>query len=129
MKKLLVAAAFLSIGSFGLTAQTAKTSAGSNQKVEKKESSASPVKKQIKASPIKAEETTTKTVSSDAVKKVETPAKGETSTNKTAAPKNLKKDGTPDMRYKENQKLKKDGTPDLRYKENHPIKKAVPTQK
>jgi len=39
----------------------------------------------------------------------------------------MKKDGTPDMRYKENQKgsaktapkhLKKDGTPDKRYKEN-----------
>lgn len=30
----------------------------------------------------------------------------------------LKKDGTPDKRYKENQKLKKDGTPDKRFKEN-----------
>jgi hypothetical protein len=30
----------------------------------------------------------------------------------------MKKDGTPDKRYKENQKLKKDGTPDKRYKEN-----------
>lgn len=30
----------------------------------------------------------------------------------------LKKDGTPDRRFKENQKLKKDGTPDKRYKEN-----------
>jgi len=30
----------------------------------------------------------------------------------------LKKDGTPDKRFKENQKLKKDGTPDKRYKEN-----------
>ena len=113
MKKLIVAAAFLSMGSFGLTAQTTKTSAESNQKVEKKESTASPVKKQIKSSPIKTEATTTKTVSSEAVKKIETPAKSETSTNKTAAPKNLKNEGTPDMRYKE----------------NHPIKKAVPTQK
>ncbi len=30
----------------------------------------------------------------------------------------MKKDGTPDKRYKANQKLKKDGTPDKRYKEN-----------
>jgi hypothetical protein len=30
----------------------------------------------------------------------------------------LKKDGTPDKRFKQNQKLKKDGTPDKRYKEN-----------
>ena len=30
----------------------------------------------------------------------------------------MKKDGTPDKRYKENQKLKKDGTPDKRYKVN-----------
>ena len=30
----------------------------------------------------------------------------------------LKKDGTPDKRYKANQKLKKDGTPDKRYKVN-----------
>ena len=30
----------------------------------------------------------------------------------------LKKDGTPDKRYKANQKLKKDGTPDKRYKGN-----------
>lgn len=30
----------------------------------------------------------------------------------------LKKDGTPDKRYKENQRLKKDGTPDKRYKDN-----------
>jgi hypothetical protein len=35
----------------------------------------------------------------------------------------LKKDGTPDKRYKENQKLKKDGTPDKRYKENKPSEK------
>jgi hypothetical protein len=36
----------------------------------------------------------------------------------------LKKDGTPDKRYKENQKLKKDGTPDMRYKENKPAEKG-----
>ena len=35
----------------------------------------------------------------------------------------LKKDGTPDKRYKENQKLKKDGTLDKRYKENKPSEK------
>ena len=34
-----------------------------------------------------------------------------------------KKDGTPDRRYKENQKLKKDGTPDKRFKENKAEKK------
>jgi hypothetical protein len=42
----------------------------------------------------------------------------------TAGP--LKKDGTPDKRYKANQKLKKDGTPDKRYKEN---KAATPAAK
>ncbi len=43
----------------------------------------------------------------------------------------MKKDGTPDKRYKANQKakpmvagtMKKDGTPDMRYKKN---KKAIP---
>ena len=43
-------------------------------------------------------------------------------TVKTTVSKNptikLKKDGTPDKRYKANQKLKKDGTPDKRYKGN-----------
>ena len=31
----------------------------------------------------------------------------------------MKKDGTPDRRFKANQKLKKDGTPDKRFKENN----------
>lgn len=38
--------------------------------------------------------------------------------SKPAAVGPVKKDGTPDKRYKANQKLKKDGTPDKRYKEN-----------
>jgi hypothetical protein len=46
-------------------------------------------------------------------------------TTKSAAPK--KADGTPDMRYKANQKAaptKADGSPDMRYKANQ---KAAPT--
>ncbi|HRG58851.1 MAG TPA: hypothetical protein PK323_07805 [Bacteroidia bacterium] len=46
------------------------------------------------------------------------PAKSNENTNVQQGKPVLKKDGTPDRRYKENQKLKKDGTPDKRYKEN-----------
>ncbi len=46
--------------------------------------------------------------------KVQTEKKA-TSTVKNPAIK-LKKDGTPDKRYKANQRLKKDGTPDKRFK-------------
>jgi hypothetical protein len=113
MKKLLLAAALITVGSIGLTAQTAKTNAGSTPKAEKKEPVGTSGAKKGKASPIKAEATTTKTISSVNVKKVEPPLKTESSPNSQATPKNLKKDGTPVMRPNQNM----------------PINKAVPTQK
>ncbi len=45
-----------------------------------------------------------------------------------SAAKHTKKDGTPDKRYKENQKVKKDGTPDMRYKENKPSTAPSPAK-
>ncbi len=42
--------------------------------------------------------------------------KSEMKTTTTNSSVRMKKDGTPDKRYKANQKLKKDGTPDRRYK-------------
>ena len=42
--------------------------------------------------------------------------KSEVKTATTNSVARMKKDGTPDKRYKANQKLKKDGTPDRRYK-------------
>ncbi len=72
-----------------------------------------------KAMPVQAQnDKKTKTVSANSVVAAN-------STKKTTPPKTvsntaikLKKDGTPDKRYKENQRLKKDGTPDKRYKVN-----------
>lgn len=49
-----------------------------------------------------------------------TPPKPADNSKAQQAKPGMKKDGTPDKRYKQNQKLKKDGTPDKRFKQNKP---------
>jgi hypothetical protein len=114
MKKILVAVFALSLGLTSINAQTTKSGTSAKPAVQQP-SKTTPTKStapQKETAPSKASKPTQAT----APAKAQAPAKSKlpsvTPVTKT------KKDGTPDRRYKENQKLKKDGTPDKRYKEN-----------
>jgi hypothetical protein len=114
MKKFLIAVFALSLGITNINAQTTKTSTSAKPAVQQP-SKVAPVKSTApkkETAPAKA----TKPAQATAPTKAEKPAKSKLPTVSPVA--KTKKDGTPDRRYKENQKLKKDGTPDKRYKEN-----------
>jgi hypothetical protein len=136
MKRIILSALSLILG-LGIASAQAPATTNPAAKSEKKEATVAPISP--KSQPIKAVAPTTE--SKPAVKTAPSQPRIESATPSTStkAPVNAsqstakksqptispagpttktKKDGTPDRRYKENQKLKNDGTPDKRYKEN-----------
>lgn len=112
----------LSLGLTSIHAQTTKSGTSAKPAVQQPSKTA-PSKStapQKETAPSKA----SKPTQAKAPVKAEAPAKSKLPSVTPAT--KTKKDGTPDRRYKENQKLKKDGTPDKRYKENKaPVQKSA----
>lgn len=116
MKKILIAVFALTLGFTNINAQTTKSGA-SAKPAEQQPTKTAPTKSTAPSKAIKPSQST-------APAKAEAPAKSKLPSVTPVA--KTKKDGTPDRRYKENQKLKKDGTPDKRYKENKaPVQKST----
>ena len=117
---------FLSLAAFLFSAgvgfsQTSKTPANSQPASKEVKKEQAPAKAPV-VKPV-----TPTTESKKTPTKAQENAKSQQGVSNT--PSKTKKDGTPDMRYKENQKLKKDGTPDMRYNENKEKAKPKPQTK
>jgi hypothetical protein len=129
MKRIILTALSLVLG-LGIASAQAPTTTKPAVKTEKKEATVapeSPKSQPVKAvAPTSATKPTVKPATTQPSQNPKSPAnagqapakKGPATVSPSGQATKTKKDGTPDKRYKENQKRKKDGTPDMRYKEN-----------
>jgi hypothetical protein len=128
MKKLIVLLVALMMGAPSIAQQLNKAESGKKQQAQPVRTAPAQVNStKEKGGNTKAKPAGTQS-STQAVAPMEPAGKDRQPSDKAAAPK-TKKDGTPDRRFKENQKLKKDGTPDMRYKQNKDKKPAPASTK